>query len=397
MKTNRIGISWQLADGMGWGVFGLNLTLELIANGPCPPLLLTPPGTLHFDDDLMRTLAPLIEEQAALLTQIEKFNSQAAMNEVTCLNEVAFLFAFGNEFISDPINQMVRGHVNIGFIFYETTHFDAAARERAAFLERIMVGSSWNRDYLRTIGFNNVALVSQGVDIGRFSPGPRSDIADSRFRVFSGGKLEFRKGQDIVVAAFKRFHERHPDSVLVTTWFNPWPDKALDMDRSPHLAVAPEVVEGEGVRTTAWALANGIPEDALIDLGLTPNAAMPGILRDVDVAVFTNRCEGGTNLVAMEAMACGVPCILSANSGHLDIIGDGNCYPLLDQSQVLDENDPADVWRESSVDETVECLEKAYTDRDDAARRGRAGAEFMTGLSWHVQVGKLVDAISDLL
>ena len=292
---------------------------------------------------------------------------------------------------------MVRGHVNIGFIFYENTHFDAAARERAAFLERIMVGSSWNRDYLRTIGFNNVAHVSQGVDIGRFSPGPRSDIADQRFRVFSGGKLEFRKGQDIVVAAFKRFHERHPDSVLVTAWFNPWPDTALDMERSPHLAVVPEVVEGEGVRTTTWALANGIPEDAFIDLGLTPNAAMPGILRSVDVAVFANRCEGGTNLVAMEAMSCGVPCILSANSGHLDIIGDGNCYPLFYQSQVLDKNDPADVWRESSVDEIVECLEKAYTDRDDAARRGRAGAEFMTGLSWHVQIGKLVNAISDLL
>ncbi len=391
MKTDRIGISWQLCDGVGWGLFGLNLTLELIANGPCPPLLLTPPGTLDLDDDLMRKLAPLYEEQAALLTHLEKIDGQATMDEV------AILFAFGNEFKGEPINQMIRGHVNIGFIFFETTLFDAAARERAAFLERILVGSSWNRDYLQTIGFDNVAFVSQGVDIDRFAPGPRTDIADQRFRVFSGGKLEFRKGQDIVVAAFKRFHQRHPDSVLVTAWHHTWPHLANDMERSPHLSVAPEFVDGEVMQTAAWALANGISEHALIDLGLIPNAAMPDVLRGVDVAVFANRCEGGTNLVAMEAMACGVPCILSANSGHLDIIGDGNCYPLMDQSQVLDENDPAGAWGESSVDEIVECLEKAYTDRDDAARRGRAGAEFMAGRSWRVQVGKLVDSISDLL
>jgi len=391
MKTERIGITWQLSDGMGWGVFGLNLALELIANGPCRPLLLIPPAILDFKEDLKRTLVPLIEEQAILLAHIEKVAGQVTLKKAACI------FAFGNEFIGAPINQMVRGHANIGFIFYENTHFDTAARERAAFLDRILVGSSWNRDYLQAIGFDDVGYVSQGVDTSRFAPGPRSHIDDPRFRVFSGGKLEFRKGQDIVIAAFQRFHERHPDSVLVSTWFNPWPDQALDMERSPHLSVAPEVVKGECVLTTAWALANGIPEDAFIDLGLIPNAAMPDILRGVDVAIFANRCEGGTNLVAMEAMACGVPCIMSANSGHLDIIGNGNCYPLLDQSQGLDENGPADVWRESSVDEIVECMEKAYTDRDDAARRGRLGAKFITGLSWHVQIGKLVDAFSDLL
>ena len=117
----------------------------------------------------------------------------------------------------------------------------------------------------------------------------------------------------------------------------------------------------------------------------------------MDVALFPNRCEGGTNVVAMEAMACGVPCILSANSGHLDIISDDNCYPLTEQAPMPAEDDPADVWRESSLDEIIECLERVYTDRDDAARRGSAGSEFMTGLSWHAQVRKIVDAASDVL
>jgi hypothetical protein len=44
---------------------------------------------------------------------------------------------------------------------------------------------------------------------------------------------------------------------------------------------------------------------------------MPQILREIDVAVVPNRFEGGTNLVAMECMACGMPVILSANTGYL--------------------------------------------------------------------------------
>jgi hypothetical protein len=36
--------------------------------------------------------------------------------------------------------------------------------------------------------------------------------------VFSGGKLEHRKGQDLVIRAFVRFVQRHPDAVLVTAW-----------------------------------------------------------------------------------------------------------------------------------------------------------------------------------
>ena len=60
----------------------------------------------------------------------------------------------------------------------------------------------------------------------------------------------------------------------------------------------------------------------VLDLGRVPNAGMPRILRECDVAVFPNRAEGGTNLVAMKCMACGVPTILSANTGHLDLIRD---------------------------------------------------------------------------
>ena len=55
------------------------------------------------------------------------------------------------------------------------------------------------------------------------------------------------------------------------------------------------------------------------------------LLKQADLAVFPNRCEGGTNLVAMEAIACGVPTVLSANSGHLDLLRPG-CLQLCSSS-----------------------------------------------------------------
>ena len=58
----------------------------------------------------------------------------------------------------------------------------------------------------------------------------------------------------------------------------------------------------------------------MVDLGRLRGAAgMAGALRAADVAVFPNRCEGGSNLVAMEAAALGVPTVLAHNTGQADL------------------------------------------------------------------------------
>ncbi len=146
-----------------------------------------------------------------------------------------------------------------------------------------------------------------------------------------------------------------------------------------------------------WAEANGIPPSAFIDLGLVPNRKMPSVLWDMDAAVFPNRCEGGTNLVAMEAMACGVPCIISANTGHLDIIADDNCFALDDQRSVTDPYGDFSMWQESQVEQILEMLERIYSDRTEAKRRSNRGVKTMQALSWSNQTAKLIASIEHLL
>jgi len=382
MKTEHIGIAWQLSDHHGWGVFGTNLALNLIKNGPCPPKLFSEPAYLERLPQVMTALAPFISE-------LETTHCENAE-----LSSTTVLHSLGNRFSSNADNARVCGRKNIGFIFFEQADFDAETLERARQWDRILAGSSWNRDVCLEAGLRDVRFVSQGVDIERFCPASRIGVPSNRFVIFSGGKLEYRKGQDLVLAAFNCFHQRHPDSLLVTAWQNPWGETALSMAQSRHASHPPALDSENHVMITDWAQGNGVPKESFIDLGWVANSRMPAILRETDIALFPNRCEGGTNLAAMEAMATGVPCIVSANTGHLDLIGNENCYVLNRQS--IDHVQP-DYWRESDVDEIVEKLELAYLDREDRMRRAERGAAFMTNLSWRNQVARLVFEIEDLL
>ena len=72
----------------------------------------------------------------------------------------------------------------------------------------------------RAHGLDHVATVLQGIDPRLFRPSSRIGLLPGRFTIFSGGKLEYRMGQDIVVAAFRKFRERRPDALLAVAWQN---------------------------------------------------------------------------------------------------------------------------------------------------------------------------------
>jgi glycosyltransferase involved in cell wall biosynthesis len=116
-------------------------------------------------------------------------------------------------------------------IFFEDS-FLADAAAVAAEYDLLIAGSSWGEAVLRARGVRNVATVFQGVDPSLFHPAPRAGTLDGRFAVFSGGKLERRKGQDLVVLAFRAFAERHKNAVLVTSWHSPWPIAALTVNQN---------------------------------------------------------------------------------------------------------------------------------------------------------------------
>jgi glycosyltransferase involved in cell wall biosynthesis len=259
----------------------------------------------------------------------------------------------------------------------------------------IVTGSTWCEDILRSHGVRNVATVFQGVDPSLFHPAPRAGTMQGRFAVYSGGKLERRKGQDLLLQAFRIFAARHSEAVLVTSWHSPWPVTALTVNENESLA--PLCLTSEGrLDASGWAAANGIAEDQFIDLGMIPNHLIGRVLREMDVAVFPNRCEGGTNLVAMECMACGVPTILADCAGQRDLVATGAPYALDQLKPAARVAFGTDGWGECNVEQIVFLLEQVYTDRAEARRRGQACAEAMQHWSWRNQISKLHSVLTPL-
>ncbi|MFM9265650.1 tetratricopeptide repeat protein [Tychonema sp. BBK16] len=390
IKLTGIGISWPVSVTSGWGIYGMNLTLQLLRNPAWEVALLAPPSISEIINPLHKSLLlPLVENQR----NFQELVTANSDKQINCSFPV--LYALGNNLASSGIENQITSPCQVGLIFFEDTRITAEALEKSKKYSVIVAGSNWNADVLRSYGLTNVAMVNQGIDPAIFHPAPKSNLFRDRFVIFSGGKLEYRKGQDIFVAAFKRFHKKHPEALLLTTWHNFWPQYMLGIEQVGNVVGLPNVNRDGSLGISQWLVANGLPMDSFIDIGLIPNHLAGQILREADAAVFTNRCEGGTNLAAMESMACGIPTILSANTGHLDLIHSNNCYPLSSQRRVKPTAHFPGIqgWGESDVDEVVEALEQIYTNRESAKHRGLAAANFMLDWTWEKQVKRFLDVI----
>lgn len=393
-QITGIGISWPLSLTSGWGIYGMNLTLQLLRNPAWEVALLAAPSISSESINPLHKslLLPVVEKQ-------KTFQELVAANsdkQISCNFPV--LYALGNNLASSGVENQITSACEIGVIFFEDTRITAEALETAKKYSAIVAGSNWNADVLRSRGLTNVAMVNQGIDPTIFHPAPKSNLFGDRFVIFSGGKLEYRKGQDIVIAAFKRFRAKHPEALLLTTWHNFWPQYMLGIEQTGNVAGLPNINRDGSLGISQWLVANGLPVDSFIDIGLIPNHLAGQILREADCAVFTNRCEGGTNLVAMESMACGIPTILSANTGHLDLIYHNICYPLSSQGRVKPTAHFPGVegWGESEVAEVVEALEQVYTNREESRSRGLAAANFMLDWTWEKQVKRFLNVIVNL-
>jgi glycosyltransferase involved in cell wall biosynthesis len=199
------------------------------------------------------------------------------------------------------------------------------------------------------------------------------------------------------VAAFRAFRERYSDALLITSWVNRYPNFVRTLRFSKLLKAEIPSSAGTAADLDSWLHREGLPAGSFINMPLHANSAAPAYIRQADVALFPNRAEGGTNLVAMEAMACGIPCILTTNTGHRDLVDRFPCFPLGHRPFVVPkEMTPLgyDGWGEPSVDEIVAKLEEVYFDRAEAEEVGLRAASLIEDWSWERQVPRLMEQLS---
>jgi glycosyltransferase involved in cell wall biosynthesis len=381
--NNLVGIHWTLSSFHGWGVLGVNLALGLLRAGKLPvPLDET---SLSLTDDDWQHLRPSLEageEIRKLITPGGRFQLGFPV-----LQPVGNAMRWGEDIVGSP---------DLGITFFENTFLDNAAILRGRSLSRLITGCKWADAVLQDKGFANTAVCYQGIDPRLYCHQPRPKRTDKdRFVVFSGGKLEFRKGQDLALEGFKRFHAKHPDALLLTAWQNPWPEAAANIVRGRYAKTAPGPGQGVPLDIEGWVAAHGLPAGAHRDIGFVAHGLLPDLLREADVALLTSRAESGTNLVAMEALALGLPTILSANTGHLDLIETIPCLALARQGAVTPsmQEDGVEGWGESDVDEIAECLERAYDRRSEMDEMGADSAKAMQDWAWDKQMDRMIEGL----
>jgi glycosyltransferase involved in cell wall biosynthesis len=366
-------LALPLGTTHSWGVCGRYVTRELARMAPVCLVTDRLEAGLVGDDLELAALRGLLappEIQAGRAADVESPVLQSVL---------------GSDLT--PLRPRLRGRRNVGYAFFEQTTFQPSSIETARTLYDVLAtGSSWCSEILRQHGLSEVRTIVQGVDptIFRPVPGGREFFGD-RFVVFSGGKFALRRGQDLAIAAFKVIQERHEDVLLVTSWFNPVPAGVRTMRASPYIHFeAPAGAVEHRTLIEGVLAANGVDATRAIHLGPLPNAAMARVYRNSDIGMFPSRCEGGTNLVMMEYMACGRPAIATFGSGHKDVLTDENSLPLrrLRQATVRDGHEAPKVWHDAELEEVVEKLEWAYQNREQLAVLGARAAQDMTRFTW---------------
>ena len=259
----------------------------------------------------------------------------------------------------------------------------------------VITGSKWCEEVLRNHGLDNVETVIQGVDQQIFNTyHSDKEIFKDNFVIFSGGKFEIRKGQDIVIKAYKVLQDRHKDVMLVNAWFNMWGDSMNTMAASRHIKYD---VKSKDYATAMYGILqdNGLDMERIVTLLPRSNALMAKIYKNTDIGLFTNRCEGGTNLVLMEYMACGKPVIASYNSGHRDVINKDNSIMINNMRQIdINKNGTKiAVWDDPDLDETISHLEWAYQHRDELKSYGTQAGNDLKELTWKKSAAKFVEII----
>jgi glycosyltransferase involved in cell wall biosynthesis len=368
-------LNWAANNFYGWGIVGLNLLLHWANDSEIRPLM----GFAIAENDIagvdpLKIIAcrEAILKSNQFQNELRRFQGGAQPLPMKVVEGLGNgLFRPGG----------LRGTKTMGRCIFEDTNLEKLDEKLERF-DALLCASHWNAGLLKANCTKRVEIIFEGIDPSQFHPGPKSGVLDkSRFYIFSGGKVEFRKAHDLVLLAFREFSRRHDDAVLVTVWHSPWPQLSAGFQGK---LTAPLELTSEGViDVKKWVARNGIDPMKIIEIGQVPNALMPSLLREMDCALAPSRAEACTNLLAKEAMACGVPVILAANTGVKDLIAEENSLPLTRQRAVRDYPlSGTEGWGESDVEEIVEALERLYS---DTALRKRIGA---AGAAWIVEEGR---------
>jgi FkbM family methyltransferase len=313
-----------------------------------------------------RTLALAIEAErpgAVRLVAVEGAPTTDLSGVPSCVaGEAARLaarvHATGPEFLISqhyPVFVPDGGDVRAALFFWEESLVPA---DTVALLNRsfdgVLAAASFVAKALTDSGLSiPVRVVGHAPDLADFvslRARRRNRVASEQFTFLHVSSGFPRKGVDALLAAWRRaFAEGDAVRLVIKLFPNPHNDAAEQIARLPP----------------------GGAEVALVDRDVE-EAELLALYEQADCMVLPTRGEG-FNIPAAEAMAAGVPLIVTGYGGHMDFCS-AETARLVDYAFAPARthlSQPHSVWAEPDADDLVAALREAVQDRQAAAARAR--------------------------
>lgn len=162
----------------------------------------------------------------------------------------------------------------------------------------VLAISKEHRDLaLRTLPNLQIPIIYNGVETDVFTPARRPS---PELRLLCVGRLIERKGQQHLLRAFALLRERRPSQGLSLTLVGTGDNEAALRQLAAELGLA-----------------------GCVDFrGFVPREGMPAVYGDADIFVLPSQSEG-MSIALLEAMASGLPVVVTATGGTDELVGEG--------------------------------------------------------------------------
>jgi glycosyltransferase involved in cell wall biosynthesis len=265
-----------------------------------------------------------------------------------------------------PNSRRLPGKPVIAYIAWETSRIPRPYKKKMRKLERIWVPSHWQKNIFIRNGLDahRIDVVPEGFDPRLFYPPEYNRSTKRPFRFLFVGKWEVRKGIRQLLQAFAREFD---------------PAEPVELLLSANNPFRPELDTDEVLHDTLLKL--GAADRRIHNLPTMNRTELAQLYREVDAFVLPTRSEGW-GLPLLEAMASGLPCIVTEYSGLTEYTSHDSVYYLRHGPCLVPAWDPVFFkpswywgrWARPNVKHLRQLMRTVYENPEAARRVGDIAA-----------------------
>lgn len=234
-----------------------------------------------------------------------------------------------------------------GMPIFEVNGFNPQEVLHLESLDHVIVNSQWASSIVQKYCKVPVSVCPLGVDTSLFKPDTKL-LEKKDFMFLNVGKMEKRKGHDILIEAFNKAFSKNMDVKLYLLWDNHFPN----CNRQYWIDLAKKSRMGSQIYPLGRV---DSPETVAM------------LMQQADCGVFPFRAEGW-NLPLLEMMACNKPVIATNYSAPTEYLKEENAYLLDYTMEPAIDNEWKQFngefeWALPNIDQLVEWMRYVYRQR----------------------------------